>query len=307
MSKKVIMAGATGALGSKIAAALLAKGADVTALIRPTSNRGKLEAIGVKHFVTGDMMDKNSLEKALSPGHDFDAIVASAAGYTRHTKGDNAYTDTLGYQNLVDATKEAGIPRFVLISILECNRAVKVPHFYNKYLIEKRLLEKQQPFIALRPGAFLDQTPDYILPKITKGILPVFFTGSEYGMIYTPDLARYAAIAAVSLPDSELNTSVNVGWETPASNEKLAAAFETVLNKPVIIKPAIPVFFSKIIMPVVARFNGNIYDMRQMINWVKTGAYISKNTRRQKELFGDLPTVEEAVTRYCRDRDLIPA
>jgi hypothetical protein len=29
-----------------------------------------------------------------------------------------------------------------------------------------------------------------------------------------------------------------------------------------------------------------------------------KHPQRQKELFGDLPTVEEAVMRYCRDRGL---
>ena len=149
-------------------------------------------------------MNPVSLKEALSPKHGFDAIVSSAAGYTKHTKGDNPETDTMGYKNLVDATKAAGIPRFVLISILESDKAVNVPHFHNKYLIEQYLKEKGQPFIVLRAGAFLDQTPDLILSKITKGILPVFFEGVDYGTIYTPDLARYTAMAAVSLPDSEL-------------------------------------------------------------------------------------------------------
>jgi hypothetical protein len=34
-------------------------------------------------------------------------------------------------------------------------------------------------------------------PGITKGILPVFTSGT-FGMVYSPDLARYAAIAAVA-------------------------------------------------------------------------------------------------------------
>lgn len=76
--------------------------------------------------------------------------MASAAGYTRNSKGDSAKTDTIGYQNLVDATKEAGIPRFVLISILESDKAVNVPHFHNKYLTEKYLIEKQQPYLPKR-------------------------------------------------------------------------------------------------------------------------------------------------------------
>ena len=141
-AKKVVVAGATGIFGKKIVKALLDQGAEVTAMVRVTSNRTKLEEMGVKNFVTGDMMDKASLKEALSPEHAFDAIVASAAGYTRHSKGDSAKTDTISYQNLVYVAREAAIPRFVLISILECDQAVNVPHFHNKYLTEKYLAAK---------------------------------------------------------------------------------------------------------------------------------------------------------------------
>lgn len=305
-SKKVVVAGATGALGTKIAAALVARGTEVTAMVRASSNRSKLEELGVKNFVVGDMMNKDSLRKALSPKHGFDAIVASAAGYTRHSKGDSPLTDTVGYKNLVDAAKEAGIPRFVLISILECDKATNVPHFNNKYLIEKYLAEKKHPFVALRAGGFLDQTTDYITPNLAKGVLPVFFTVGNYGMIYTPDLARYAAIAATSLPDSKLNRTIDVGWSTPVNSETLASAFEKLLKEPIKAKAAIPPFFLKIVMPILARFNESMYDMIEMVNWVKSDAYMSKNTQPQKELFGDLPTIEEAVARYCKDRNLVP-
>ena len=119
-----------------------------------------------------------------------------------------------------------------LISILESDKAVKVPHFHNKYLTEKYLAEKQQPFIALRPGAFFDWSDSFMLKKIKKGVVPVFFNDVNYGTIYTPDLARYVAIAATSLPDSELNTAIDVGWSEPVNGKKLAAAFEKVLKKP---------------------------------------------------------------------------
>jgi uncharacterized protein YbjT (DUF2867 family) len=302
--KNVIVAGATGYLGNKIVAELLKHGAEVTAMVRASSNRSKLVEIGVKNFVVGDMMDRASLRQALSPANGFDVIVASAAGYTRRKKGDSPTTDTIGYRNLVDATKEAGIPRFVLISILECDKAVTVPHFHNKYLIEQYLIAKHQPFIALRPGAFLDQTPDFIIKKITKGILPMFTSGT-FGMVYTPDLARYTAMTAVSLPDTELNTSIDVGWNKPVNGEVLASAFESVLKKPIKTKAVIPSFALRFIMPIAARLSNNMHDMFEMVKWIDTGVYVSKNPQRQKRLLGDLPTVEEAVTRYCRDRGLI--
>lgn len=303
-TKKVIVAGATGFLGSQIVKELLEQGADVTAMVRASSNRSELTKMGVENFVVGDMMDVASLRQALSPKHGFDVIVASAAGYTRRKKSDSAATDTIGYQNLVDATKEAGIPRFVLISILESDKARSVPHFHNKYLIEQYLKKKNQPFIALRPGAFLDQTPDFIINKITKGILPTFLSGS-YGIIYTPQLARYTALAAVCLPNSELNTSIDVGWDRPVNEQILAAAFSSVLKKNIKTEPVIPPFVLKFILPLIARFNDNIKDMVEMIKWIDKGVYISRNPQRQKELFGELPTPEQSIREYCRDKGLI--
>lgn len=305
MTKKVVVAGATGFLGKQIVNALIEQGAEVTALVRASSNRSKLEEMGVKSFVAGDMMDPVSLREALSSKHGFDAIIASAAGYTRHTKGDNPKTDTIGYQNLADAAKEEAIPRFVLISILECDKAASVPHFYHKYQIEKYLAEKKQPFIALRAGAFLDQAQDYIPAKLAKGIFPVFFGDIDYGTIFTADLARYAAMAAVSLPDSVLNTNVDVGWSTPVNGKVLAAAFEKLLGKPVKPAPVFPPFVTRVIAPIIALFNPGMRDMLAMLKWVNKGEYISRNTQKQKELFGELPTIEEGVRRYCLGKGLV--
>jgi uncharacterized protein YbjT (DUF2867 family) len=306
MNQKVVtVVGATGALGSKIVKALIDQNHHVRAMVRATSNRTKLQELGVTDFVIGDMMDPQSLPQALSKDPKSQAIVASAAGYTRHTRGDNSKTDAQGYRNLIDATKSAGIPRFVLISILECDKAVKVPHFYNKYLAEKYLQEKGQSFIALRAGAFLDQTRDFVLPGIQKGVFPTFVPGVSYGMIYTPDLARYAALAATSLPESELNASVDVGWDRPASGTVVAEAFSKVLGRKIVAKPAFPPFVSDVIFPLVGLAVGGINDMHEMIKWIKNGDYTSKNIQRQRELFGDLPTVEEAVRRYCKDRKLV--
>ena len=306
MEKKVVaVVGASGYLGQKIVAALLAQGAEVRALVRATSDRTRLEALGVADFAVGDMMDRESLKAALSQSPRADALVASAAGYTRHSKGDSPKTDVEGYTNLVDACREAGIPRFVLISILESDKAVTVPHFYRKYLAEEYLKKVHQPFIALRAGAFLDQAKDMVLPRVKQGIYPELFRGVSLGMVYTPDLARYAAMAATGLPSSALGRSVDIGWESPAGGSSLAEAFSRVLGKPVEARPAFPPLFAKLVVPVMSLFNEGLRDMSAMMKWVGTGVYVSRNPRIQKELFGELPTIEEAVRRYCRDRGLI--
>jgi uncharacterized protein YbjT (DUF2867 family) len=306
MDKKIVMlVGATGYVGEKIAGELIARGAHVRALVRTTSNRSRLEKLGVNDFVTGDMMDPASLNRAFAQAPKADAVIANAAGYTRHSKGDSQKTDTLGYRNLINATKAANISRFVLISILECDKAPEVPHFYHKYLVEQYLKAIGQPFIALRPGAFLDQAKDFVYSKVQKGVFPAFVPGVSFGMIYTGDLARYAAMAAISVPDSELGISVDVGWDKPVSGEDLAAAFSKVLGKKVVSKPAFPGFVVNIVLPFLGIFNSGARDMHSMIKWISTGIYCSKNTQKQKDLFSDLPTVEEAVKRYCSDKKLI--
>jgi uncharacterized protein YbjT (DUF2867 family) len=306
MSQKVVtVVGGAGYLGLKIVNALIDRDVHVRALARTTSNRSELGRLGVTDFVPGDMMDPGSLAKALSADPRSDAIIASAAGYTRHTRGDNPKTDTQGYRNLVDATKAAGIPRFVLISILECDKAPSVPHFYHKHLVEKYLQEKAQPFIALRAGAFLDQAGDFVKARIQKGVFPVFVPGVSYGMIYTPDLAQYAALAATNIPEDQLNITVDVGWDQPATGTLVAGAFSKVLGKTIVAKPAFPSFITNVMLPCVGVFVHGVKDMHEMMKWMKTGVYTSKNTQRQKELFGDLPTIEEAVKRYFKDRGLV--
>ena len=46
------------------------------------------------------MMDPASLDEAMDGA---DAVVTTAAGYTRHSKGDTAEIDTVGNRNLADA------------------------------------------------------------------------------------------------------------------------------------------------------------------------------------------------------------
>ncbi len=306
MDKKVVLlVGGTGYLGEKIAKELIAQGAHVRALVRSGSNKANLQKLGVTDYVIGDMMNPVSLTTSLAYAPKADAIISCAAGYTGHSKGDDQKTDTAGYRNLINATKAASIPRFVLISILECDKAPEVPHFFHKFLVEQYLKAIDQPFLALRAGAFLDQAKDNVYSKVQRGIYPAFVPGVSMGMICTADLARYAAMAATVIPASELGKSVDVGWDRPASGEDLAEAFSKVLDKKVISKPAFPGFVNTIVFPVVGIFSGAVKDMAAMIKWMKTGNYKSKNTQNQQELFSDLPTVEEAVRRYCLEKKLI--
>ena len=56
---KIFLTGGTGLLGSHFAALAKEGGAEVTALVRPSSDRSFLETIGVT-YATGDLKDMES-------------------------------------------------------------------------------------------------------------------------------------------------------------------------------------------------------------------------------------------------------
>ncbi len=308
-ARVVTVVGASGTLGSEIVRALVEKGAKVRAMVRATSSRTKLESLGVTDFVVADLRDPTSLQRALTAEPRALAVVASAAGFTAHsarTKGDNSRTDTEGYCNLVDAAKGAGVPRVVLISILECDKASEVPHFREKFLAEQYLAQKRQPYIALRAGAFLDRAQDVVAQRVRKGVFPDIVPGVPLDMIYSPDLARYAAEAALDLPSSVLNQSVDVRCSVPATGPMVAAAFTRVLGRRVVAKPVFPPALVGM-LPLLAWFAPQrLRDQVPVLAWIRKGAYVSHETQaKQKDLFGDLPTIEDSVARYCRDKGLI--
>lgn len=306
-TKIVTVVGASGSLGGQIVKALIEKGAHVRAMVRATSNRAKLEALGVTDFVVADLNDPASLHRAMTAEPRAVAIVASAAGFSAHsakTKGDNSKTDTEGYRNLIDAAKAADAPRFILISILECDEALGVPHFYQKFETEQYLAEKGQPYLALRAGAFLDRSRDVVPASIRKGVFPDILPGAPMALVYSRDLARCTAQAALDLPASAMNQSVDIGCDVPATGTMVAAAFARVLGRPIVAKLVFPrILFAMmpLLAPIIPRLRANI----AVTSWLRKGGYVSRDTQKQKTVFGELPTIEETVDRYCRDKGLV--
>ena len=147
----VVVIGGTGMLGGQVVTALLDRGKRCGRSCGPRRTRDSSNRRA--EIARGDMMDPASLLGAMDGA---DAVVTTAAGYTRHSQGDTPEIDMAGNRNLADAASRAGIRRFVLTSILTCDQTPQIPHFWHKKLAEDRLQELDVPFVSLRPGAFLD-------------------------------------------------------------------------------------------------------------------------------------------------------
>ena len=88
-----------------------------------------------------------------------DAVVTTAAGYTRHSKGDSAMIDTTGNRNLADAASGAGVRRFVLTSILTCDQTPR-SRTSGTRSSPRTGWRTRRPFVSLRPGAFSTSHPN---------------------------------------------------------------------------------------------------------------------------------------------------
>jgi nucleoside-diphosphate-sugar epimerase len=99
--------GATGFLGSRTAAALCARGDQVRVLVRPTSDRRRLEALPVE-YAEGDVTNRASIEKALDG---VEVAYHAAALYELGTARPE-YMERVnvgGTENVLEAAHERGI------------------------------------------------------------------------------------------------------------------------------------------------------------------------------------------------------
>ncbi len=278
-SGPVLVVGGTGMLGSQVVSRLLRGGKQVRALVRPGSDASRLEELGAT-IARGDMMDPESLVHAMDG---VDAVITSAAGYTHHREGDSPVIDTVGNTNLVDAASRAGVRRFVLTSILTCDQTPDVPHFWHKKLTEDRLEELGVPFVALRPGAFLEQITRFGDP-FSEGRLTSFGSpGVPLTYVLASDLAGYLA-AAVDTSGVE-GQRIDIGWDRPVSMQDIADISARMLSRPI-----------QLVVSPISPVNPMAKDLGAMIDWFGTGRYVA-DTSRQREVFGPPPTAEDAVAR----------
>ncbi|MGC0238822.1 hypothetical protein [Arthrobacter sp. SD76] len=161
--------------------------------------------------------------------------------------------------------------------------------------MEDRLEQLGVPFVALRPGAFLDQVTRFGGDPIAKGKL--MWMGSPRvptTFVLTPDLAGYLA-EAVDAPGVD-GQRIDIGWDRPLGMQDVAEIAARLTGKPIKVR-SIPMPVLKAAGLVVGRFNPMVKDLAAMIAWFQSGRYVA-DTRRQAEVFGPPPSAEDAVRRF---------
>lgn len=212
---KALVTGATGFVGSHLVEALVARGDEVTALVRSPRKAALLEQLNVRR-VAGDMANADALRSAVS-GQDVVYHVAGLVAARDEAEFLQANRDATA--NLLRAIGEAGGsgPRLVLVSSMAAGGpaprgmplkgheppAPVTQYGRSKLAAEAVVRESEVPWTIVRPPMVYGPRDREVLKvfKIARtGFAPVFGDGTqELSAVYGPDLAL-ALIAAGSSP-----------------------------------------------------------------------------------------------------------
>lgn len=215
----VLVTGATGFVGRRLAAALVARGGRVRALTRRPSGLEELERSGVE-IVRGDLDDPASLVRAAEGA----SVVFHAAGRVSDWGPREAFlrTNAEGTRNVVGACRQAGVARLVHLSSLTVlglprdGRLVsegtttatpKRGDFYteSKLLAERCVVEAHGKgglaTTVVRPGAIWGPGDPNVIPRVVRllrrGAMPLVGGGRNLlGLTHVTNLVHGLVLAA---------------------------------------------------------------------------------------------------------------
>jgi uncharacterized protein YbjT (DUF2867 family) len=130
----VLVFGATGKLGYEVTERLVLRGDKVTAFVRSTSDRSRLEPLGVA-FAVGDVLETATIAAAFQSS-DFDAVVVSIAAMNVEN------LDHLGNVNVADGAKAAGVERLLMISSVGAGDSYEFAPLISRLALAKVLPQK---------------------------------------------------------------------------------------------------------------------------------------------------------------------
>lgn len=175
----ILVTGSTGLVGSHVVARLAASGASVRGLTR-SAQKARLPA-GVT-AVEGDLLDPDAMRQALAGVKTLFLLVSNTA---------DELTQAI---NTLGIAREAGIERFVYLSVTQSREYTDVAHFTSKYSVERMIEHLDLPATILRPSYFF-QNDERLEDPLTQAGLYVPPVGDKgVSMVDVRDIADAAVL-----------------------------------------------------------------------------------------------------------------
>ncbi len=224
---RIFVAGATGTVGSAIAARLKRDGHRIFATTANAKNKKKLAQIGYTPVVL-DLANSRAVTQAIADCKP-DYIVNAARGKTDAVKEEPAFA-----KNLADAAEAVGVSGMVYVSVFQADGQTGVPHFDIKAQIEEALSHRSFPVASLRPTTFMNLL---LSPMVLGNVL-------ENGVFVSPQapdtLIEYihtdeiAAVASHLIAGDIFEAGIFIfGGPEALTTRDIADLYSRVLGKPI--------------------------------------------------------------------------
>jgi uncharacterized protein YbjT (DUF2867 family) len=294
---RVLVTGATGFVGPKVANAIVDAGHEVRVLERKPGSWRKA-GIRCQEAVQGDMTDADGLRSAVEGREVVVHLVAIRQG--RPEEFQRVMID--GTRNLLAASKERGVGRFVLMSALGTTEETTdlVPYYNAKWQEEQDVKASGLEHVIFRPS-FVFGRDGGILPTFMKlaKLAPVTgIVGSgkqRIQPIWMDDIGAHFA-AAVDKPEATNQTFELGGPDIVSWNELWQRIRRTlgIRRRPTM---HLPTALMRIPATVTERLPGNIPLTRDLLKMLEAGDNVVSNDAAVRTFEIPLVPLDEQLRR----------
>ncbi|MBM3947928.1 MAG: complex I NDUFA9 subunit family protein [SAR202 cluster bacterium] len=193
----VLVTGATGFVGRRVAAGLASRGTPVRALSRASKHAPQgIESLG------GDVLDPPSLAKVFQA---VDSVIHLVAVIREQDRLTFQRVNYEGTRNVLDAARAAGVRRLVYASTIGVTSDPSYRYLHSRWLAEQDVARAGIPFTILRFSVGFGEGDEFfnVLAAQVKlaPVVPVIGTGrARFQPIAVDDVAR-CLIACLDRPD----------------------------------------------------------------------------------------------------------
>lgn len=246
----ILVTGATGNVGRNVVEQLVARGADVRALVRDAAKASFPASVEIAQ---GDLLDVDSLRAAMAGVSTLFLLNGVVAD--EFTQGVIA----------LNVAREAGIERVVYLSVIHSDRYVNVPHFAGKFGVERMIDAMGIPATILRPAYYMDNEVTVKDVVIDHGIYPIPIGDKGLAMVDARDVGEVAAIELIRrahAPEPLPTIRINLVGPDTLTGADAAAIWSDVLGRPVAFPGNDTAGFEQNLRRFMPSWMA--YDMRQM-------------------------------------------
>jgi uncharacterized protein YbjT (DUF2867 family) len=290
----ILVTGASGFVGRHVVGALLASGKEVRSLVR---DPGKGTSLG-GDVVQGDMTDADSLRRAVEG---VDAVVHLVA--VRQGKEEKFQRVMVqGGRDLLDAAKEAGARRFVLMSALGTREDTidLVPYYRAKWDVEQLVKGSGIDHVIFRPS-FIFGPDGGIIPTFRRlvklaPVTPIIAGERRIQPIWADDMAAYF-VRALDL-EAATNRTFDIGGPEPVTWNEFWARFKRALG---VRRPSVhvPVGLARVNALLTERLPGKIPLTRDLLTMLEYEDNVVTNDEAVQTFQLSLVPLDEQLRRLA--------